>query len=505
MPGQQTFIDHLGKRAPSMAATTSSRTGSWCSSRAGSGDPKLDLRDHPLDGARHRPERASSANLGYQFHRKFSVYAGLNGNPGTRSLQGSHPYWLGHDRVMADEFFRPYFAIRRLGAGRGRARPLVQRDARQQQQRARHQGDPARSRPSRRGARCGGCRRRRSSARNGALRRLGASREGRDAVRRLQHAEPRATLQRTPTRRDPDNTTLRLADSVNVFDTGALAPGVTVQTVNYRMLSVDAGHQVQGRLPADARSTTAGSTTSRPTARCRSAASTTRASTCRARSIRCRRSSSSTARRRRSSATRTRASATAPSTSVGMNFYPFNTPRHPAQRAGDRREPLAGQQPFGYYVGGPERHDRRDGVLGVLLRGARHVRRGADSVARRRRERGWRSSRMSLALGVTARPQVATVDTLRSQRLALPPDELHPGRDRTSATSCAIMGTTVGRRRGLRHPAPAAVVVRQHRRLRADLLPADRRAALLLLVHRRLHRDGLPVAAAATSRRASIR
>ena len=48
-------------------------------------------------------------NLGYQFNPKFSIYAGINGNPGTRSLQGSHPYWLGHDRVMADEFFRPYF------------------------------------------------------------------------------------------------------------------------------------------------------------------------------------------------------------------------------------------------------------------------------------------------------------------------------------------------------------------------------------------------------------
>ena len=68
-----------------------------------------------------------------------------------------------------------------------------------------------------------------------------------------------------------------------------------------------------------------------------------------------------------------------------------------------------------------------------------------------------------------------------------------------------IMGTKVGRVAAVRHPAAAAVVVRQHRRLRADLLPADRRAALLLLVHRRLHRDGLPVADAGASRRASIR
>ena len=44
----------------------------------------------------------------------------------------------------------------------------------------------------------------------------------------------------------PDNTTLRLADSVNVFDTGALAKGVTVDTVNYRVLAFDAGVKYRG-------------------------------------------------------------------------------------------------------------------------------------------------------------------------------------------------------------------------------------------------------------------
>ena len=54
-------------------------------------------------------QNAIFGTLGYQFARAFSVYAGLNALPGTRTLTGSHPYWLGHDRVMADEFFRPYF------------------------------------------------------------------------------------------------------------------------------------------------------------------------------------------------------------------------------------------------------------------------------------------------------------------------------------------------------------------------------------------------------------
>jgi hypothetical protein len=42
------------------------------------------------------------------------------------------------------------------------------------------------------------------------------------------------------------NTTIRLADSLNVFDTGALAPGVTVQEVDYRILSFDAGAKYRG-------------------------------------------------------------------------------------------------------------------------------------------------------------------------------------------------------------------------------------------------------------------
>ena len=68
-----------------------------------------------------------------------------------------------------------------------------------------------------------------------------------------------------------------------------------------------------------------------------------------------------------------------------------------------------------------------------------------------------------------------------------------------------IMGDKVGRVGAVRDSAAADLVVRQHRRLRPDLLPADRRAALLLLVHRRLHRDGVPLAARRSSRRASIR
>jgi hypothetical protein len=42
------------------------------------------------------------------------------------------------------------------------------------------------------------------------------------------------------------STLIKLADSLNVFDTGALAPGVTVENLDYRLLSFDAGAKYKG-------------------------------------------------------------------------------------------------------------------------------------------------------------------------------------------------------------------------------------------------------------------
>lgn len=48
--------------------------------------------------------------LYYKFSKLMTIGGGWNAYPGTMSLQGSHPYWTSYDRVMADEFFRPYFS-----------------------------------------------------------------------------------------------------------------------------------------------------------------------------------------------------------------------------------------------------------------------------------------------------------------------------------------------------------------------------------------------------------
>jgi hypothetical protein len=50
----------------------------------------------------------------------------------------------------------------------------------------------------------------------------------------------------TPIGTPSTNTTLRLADSLNVFDTGALANGVTVERVHYKLFSASAGMKYRG-------------------------------------------------------------------------------------------------------------------------------------------------------------------------------------------------------------------------------------------------------------------
>ena len=173
-------------------------------------------------------QNAIFANVGYQFSRKFSLYAGLNGNPGTRSLQGNHPLWLGNDRVMADEFFRPFFGSGIWAQGEvtpglwynamlGNTNSIL--DVKSSQL----------DRNSTTGASTWWMPTTKEFGPKGAYGDWELHEKRGDSIRRLMDAEPRAAVHRRNTG-GPGNTTLRLADSVNVFETGALAPGVTVDT-----------------------------------------------------------------------------------------------------------------------------------------------------------------------------------------------------------------------------------------------------------------------------------
>ncbi len=183
-------------------------------------------------------------NLGYQFNEKFSVYAGINGNPGTRSLQGSHPYWLGHDRVMADEFFRPYFGSGVWVQGQplpglwynfmvGNSNSALDIKATQLDRSFTPSASMWWMPTTKEFGPKGGY----------------GDWEGHEKLAtRFGFSSSFSTEQRytNADNGSSGNTTLRLADSVNVFDTGALAPGVTVDEVDFSILSFDAGIKYKG-------------------------------------------------------------------------------------------------------------------------------------------------------------------------------------------------------------------------------------------------------------------
>jgi hypothetical protein len=242
-PAPQTFIDHLGiERAV---------------------DPRSDIFPHRIMvflkgwvGSKSliynlilwtvnaTDQDAIFAVLGYQFSQRFSLYGGLNGNPGTRSLQGSHPFWLGNDRVMADEFFRPYFSNGIWAQGET-ARGLWYNVM-------------VANNSSALGIRA--TQLDRSFATSASAWWMPNTDEfgPRGAYGDWEYHEKVATRFGVSTTRSTEerftddttgaagNTTIRLTDSLNVFDAGALAPGVTVQKVDYRILSIDAGIKYRG-------------------------------------------------------------------------------------------------------------------------------------------------------------------------------------------------------------------------------------------------------------------
>ncbi len=186
---------------------------------------------------------AVGGSLQYEFNKYALVGIGWNAYPGTQSLQGSHPYWVSYDRVMADEFFRPFFSQGVYGQGillpKLQYRWMVGNNNS-------NLDAPATKLD-------------RDLSAGFALTWLPTTGEfgPRGAFGDYERHEKLATRFNLAYTYSPEdrqsavgtaanNTTLRLADSLNVFDTGAFANGVTVQEVHYKLLSAAAGMKYHG-------------------------------------------------------------------------------------------------------------------------------------------------------------------------------------------------------------------------------------------------------------------
>jgi hypothetical protein len=242
MPGEQTFTDHLGNERPVDARQDiySHRILVWLNGWMGVPKLRYTIAFWTVNTTN---QSAIFGNIGYQFHKSFNLYGGIFGNPGSRSMQGSHPYWLGNDRVMADEFFRPFFAqgiwangellpglwySASVGNTSSTLGVTASQIDRQFTTGASVWWMPTTKEFGPRGGYGDWEQHERVATRFG--------------VSMVNSPEERYTAIGA----SPGNTALKLADSVNLFETGALAPGATVTFADYRVLAVDAGVKYRG-------------------------------------------------------------------------------------------------------------------------------------------------------------------------------------------------------------------------------------------------------------------
>src|ERR1700751_2529270 len=242
LPGEQSATDHLGRPISVAPRQDFQFHRVMLFSQGWLFTPKFQYSTF-LWTVQDTNQVAVGGALYYNFGKYMNLGAGWNAYPGTLSLQGSHPYWLSYDRVMADEFFRPYFS--QGGFAKGNLLPKLEYRWMVGNNNS-NLDVPA-------------VKLDRDLSAGFALTWLPTTGEfgPRGAFGDYERHEKLATrfnlaYTYSPETRQaaigtpPSNTTLRLADSLNIFDTGALANGVTVEKARYQMVSAAAGIKYRG-------------------------------------------------------------------------------------------------------------------------------------------------------------------------------------------------------------------------------------------------------------------
>ncbi len=242
LPGTQTAVDHLGRPIVVLPRQDFQFHRVMLFSQGWLFNPKFQYSTF-LWTVQDTNQVAVGGALYYTFNKYATVGMGWNAYPGTMSLQGSHPYWESYDRVMADEFFRPFFSQGVFG--QGNLLPKLQyrwmvgnNNSNLDVPAVRLDRDlsggfaitwlPTTGEFGPRGA-------------------FGDYERHESLATRLNLAYTDSPEDRqSPIGTPAGNTTLRLADSLNVFDIGALAPGVTVESVHYKMVSSSPGIKIHG-------------------------------------------------------------------------------------------------------------------------------------------------------------------------------------------------------------------------------------------------------------------
>jgi hypothetical protein len=187
---------------------------------------------------------AIGGNLGWVFGKYLSLYGGYQGLPGSRSVVGVFPFFLATDRVLTDEFFRPGFtgglwANGQIAPGLNYSAMLGNNLSQLGINAAKLNRYLAKSAsvwwmPT-----------------TGEFGDRGGFGDFDEHTQVATRFGTSYTWSREDRRNDvnvtaPDNTQIRLSDGTLLFQTGTLAPGVTVQWTDFNLSAVDAAVKYNG-------------------------------------------------------------------------------------------------------------------------------------------------------------------------------------------------------------------------------------------------------------------
>ena len=242
LPGEQTYEDHLGRERP--VATRNDlnwhRTMVWLTGFFVTEKFKYNITLWSLPTTQ---QTLLFGNLQYTFGAALTAGVGILPNRTARSMQGSWPFWAGSDRQMSEDFFRGGFSSGVFVTGR--ALPRV------------YYAASVNTNLSQLGVTAANDTR--SMAVSGSMAWLPTTGEfgPRGGLGDLEHHTELATRfgfsighahesRFAPDSLPPNETQIRLSDGVSPYETGALADGVTVNTLDYDIIAIDAGLKYRG-------------------------------------------------------------------------------------------------------------------------------------------------------------------------------------------------------------------------------------------------------------------
>jgi hypothetical protein len=242
LPGQQTFTDHLGRvrDVDPQNSLNWHRTMMWLSGWFW--DPKFRYTITAW-GLATTQQTLMFGNLQYFATNHFNFGIGIAPSLTARSLQGSWPFWAGSDRLMGEEFFRGGFSSGVWMSGE----VLPRLDYNLSINNNISELGVVQANDTRNMFFSGTLRWQPTTGEFGPRGGFNDFEEHKHAATQFGLSSGQGVEGRyAPLDQAPNNTQIKISDGLNVFEAGALAEGVTVTSLTYRDLAMDAGVKYRG-------------------------------------------------------------------------------------------------------------------------------------------------------------------------------------------------------------------------------------------------------------------